>query len=70
MKYQALFVIFEKKWQNLQLSSAANVGGALWVKILLTMLQLTQLPMANRKITVYLLLVSSAGPGLQINVRN
>ena len=31
MKYHALFVIFEKQ-QNLKLSSAANVGGALRVK--------------------------------------
>ena len=33
MKYHALFVIFEKQ-QNFKLSSAANKGGALWVKCL------------------------------------
>ena len=31
MKYHALIFIFEK-WQNLKLSSAAVVIGALWVK--------------------------------------
>ena len=32
MKYHALFVILKKR-QDLKLSSAANIGGALWVKI-------------------------------------
>ena len=31
MKYHAL-LLFLKKQQNLKLSSAANIGGALWVK--------------------------------------
>ena len=33
MKYHALFAIFEK-WQNLKLSSAEIIGGALRVKYL------------------------------------
>ena len=32
MKYHVIFIIFEKKQQNLKLSSAANIAGALRVK--------------------------------------
>ena len=34
MKYHALFVIFKKKQQNLKMSAAVNLGGALWIKIM------------------------------------